>query len=88
MMFYTDLPEAFGCLVVLQLEPDGGLEVLELPGPDLDVETVPLVRDLDDLGPRKPAQKIVYSEVNKRKTSMNKSCTMYPFSEPKTENYY
>ena len=40
-------------LVILQLEPNGGLEVFELPGPNLDVEPVALVRDLDDLRPSK-----------------------------------
>jgi len=40
--------------MILELEPDGGLEMFELPRPDLDVEPVPLVRDLDDLGPREP----------------------------------
>ena len=40
--------------MILEFEPDGGLEMFELPRPDLDVEPVPLVRDLDDLGPREP----------------------------------
>ena len=57
MMFHTDLPEPFSRLVILQLEADGRLKVLEFAGPDLDVESVPLVRNLDDLGPRKPGQK-------------------------------
>jgi hypothetical protein len=40
--------------VVFQLEADGGFKVLELARPDLDVESVALVGDLDDLGPGKP----------------------------------
>jgi len=40
--------------VVFQLEADGGLEMFELPRPDLDVESVPLVRDFDYLRPGKP----------------------------------
>jgi hypothetical protein len=37
--------------VVFQLEADGGLEMFELPRPDLDVESVPLVRDFYNLRP-------------------------------------
>ena len=40
--------------MVFQFEPDGGFKVLELSGPYFDVEPVPLVGDLDDLGPGKP----------------------------------
>ena len=54
MVFHTDLPEPFGRLVILKLEADGRLKVLEFARPNLDVESVPLVRNLDDLGPRKP----------------------------------
>ena len=52
VMLHADLPQPLGRAVVAQLEPDRGLELLKLPGPQLDVEAVPLVGDLDDLGPR------------------------------------
>ena len=37
--------------MVFQLEADGGLKVFKLARPDLDVEAISLVGDLDDLGP-------------------------------------
>ena len=48
--------------MVLKLEPDGGLEVLELAGPDLDVEPIALVRDLDDLRPGEPRDQNILSQ--------------------------
>ena len=57
----TDLPQTLGGLVALELEPNGGLEVLELPGTDLDVESVPLVGDLDDLRPSEPTEQSTWS---------------------------
>lgn len=54
MMLYACFPEFLGRPVIGQFEADGRLELLELAGPDLDVEIVPLVGDLENLGPREP----------------------------------
>lgn len=45
MMLNAGFPELFSRPVISQLEPDGGLELLELSRPDLDVEIVPFVAD-------------------------------------------
>ena len=47
----ADLPEPLCRAVIVQLEADGRLELLELSRPQLDEESVSLVRDLDDLRP-------------------------------------
>lgn len=52
VMFDARLPQLLGGAVVGELEADRGLELLELSGPQLHVEVVPLVADLQDLGPR------------------------------------
>jgi hypothetical protein len=39
--------------VVCQLEANGGFTLLKLPWSNLDVEIVPLVRNLQNLGPGK-----------------------------------
>lgn len=51
-MFDTSLPQLLSCAMVGELEADGGLELLELAGPQLHVEVVPLVADLQNLWPR------------------------------------
>jgi hypothetical protein len=54
--------------MVFQLEADGGFKVLKLARTDLDVKSVALVRDLDDLGPGKPVdpQPIPRNKINDR----------------------
>ncbi len=51
VMLDADLPQPLGRAMVAQLEADRRLELLELARPELNEEPVPLVRDLDDLGP-------------------------------------
>lgn len=53
-MLDARLPQLLSSAMVSQLEADGRLELLELPGPQLHVEVVTLVADLQDLGPREP----------------------------------
>ena len=53
MMLYSSLPQALRHLMVGQLEANGALKLLKLSWPDLDVEVVALVGDLEDLGPGK-----------------------------------
>ena len=65
VMFDTDLPKSLCSTMVAQLEPDGRLELLELSGTKFDEESVPFVRDLDDLWPSKP--------VNPEPISINKN---------------
>lgn len=54
MMLDACFPEFLGCPVVRQFETNGRFELLELAGSDLDVEIVPLVRNLKDLRPCEP----------------------------------
>ena len=51
-MLDSCLPQSLSQTVIGQLEPDGTLELFELARTDLDVEVIPLVGDLEDLGPR------------------------------------
>lgn len=51
VMLHARLPQLLGRPVVGQLEADGGFELLELARTYFDVEIVPLVADLQDLGP-------------------------------------
>lgn len=53
-MLDTRLPQLLGGAMVAEFEPDSRLELLELSGTQLHVEVVPLVADLQDLGPREP----------------------------------
>lgn len=50
-MFNASLPKLLSGAMIGQLEPDGRLELLELPRSNLDVEIVPLIADLQNLGP-------------------------------------
>lgn len=54
VVFDAGLPEFLGGAMVGQLEADRRLELLELAGSQLHVEIVPLVADLQNLGPREP----------------------------------
>ena len=65
VMLNTNLPKSFCSTMVTQLEPDGRLKLLELSGTKFDEESVPFVRDLDNLGPSKA--------VNPESISINKN---------------
>ena len=62
MVLDGDLPQALGRLVVGAAEADRGLVLLELAGPQLQVEVVALVADLEDLGPREAVDAQVVPE--------------------------
>lgn len=54
VMLDARLPQLLGRCMGGQLEADRRLVLLELARPNLQVEVVPLVRNLQDLGPREP----------------------------------
>ena len=62
-MLHTSFPESLSCLVIGKLEPNGGLVILKLPGPYLDVEIVSLVRQFQNFRPSES----VYSEPRDKK---------------------
>ena len=54
MIFHACFPQFLGFSVVGQLEADGGLVALKLPGANLHEEVVTLVGDLENFRPREP----------------------------------
>lgn len=52
-MFDTRFPQLLCSPMIRQLEADGRLVLLELSGPDLDVEVVALVGNFEDFRPGK-----------------------------------